>query len=58
MGLFVGFVIVVGTASYVANSVSALVGVVVLSVVVCAIVGWRLGDRFFHSLHKWIGWLR
>jgi hypothetical protein len=58
VGLFLGLAIVVGTVSYWANSISALVCVVALSVAVCALIGWRFGDRFFHSLHKWIGWLR
>jgi len=58
VGLLLGLGIVVGTASYWANSISTLVWTVVLSVVVCAFLGWRLGDRFFYSLHKWIGWLR
>jgi len=54
MGLFVGAAIVVGWAS----SAVAFAGVVGLSVVVCALLGWRFGDRFFHSVHKWIGWFR
>jgi hypothetical protein len=58
VGLLVGAAIVVGTVSYWANSVAALVYGVGLSVVVCAFLGWRFGDRFFHSLHKWIGWFR
>jgi hypothetical protein len=58
VGLLLGLAIAVGTASYWANSISALVCVVALAVVFCALIGWRFGDRFFHSLHKWIGWLR
>jgi hypothetical protein len=53
-----GLGIVVGTISYWANSTSAVTWVIILSVAVCAVLGWRFGDRFFHSLHKWIGWLR
>jgi len=58
VGLLVGAAIVVGTMSLWANSVVAFAGVVGLSVVVCALLGWRFGDRFFHSVHKWIGWFR
>jgi hypothetical protein len=56
VGLLVGFAIVVGTASFYANSIGTFVLVVGLSVAVCAFLGWRFGDRFFHSLHKWIRW--
>ena len=56
VGVLVGMLIVVGTLVYWVNSITALVSVVALSVVVCALVGWRFGDTFFHSLHKWIGW--
>jgi hypothetical protein len=58
VGLLVGAAVVVGTVSYWANSSLAIAGVVVVSVVVCAFLGLRFGDRFFHSVHKWIGWLR
>jgi hypothetical protein len=58
VGLLVGAAIVVGTASYWGNSSVALAGVVFVSVVVCAFLGWRFGDRFFNSMHKWIGWFR
>ena len=56
VGLFVGFVIVVGTASFYADSTGTFVLVVGLSVAVCAFLGWLIGDRFFHTLHKWIRW--
>jgi hypothetical protein len=58
VGLLVGLPIVVGTVGYWANSIAVILWVVALSVAVCALIGWRFGDRFFHSLHKWIGWLR
>ena len=58
VGLLVGLAFVVGTVSYWANSIAVILLVVSLSVVVCGLIGWRFGDRFFHSLHKWIGWLR
>ena len=58
VGLLVGLAIIVGTVSYWANSIAVILGIVALSVAVCALIGWRFGDRFFHSLHKWIGWLR
>jgi hypothetical protein len=56
VGLFVGVAIVVGTASFYAKSTGTLVLVVGLSAVLCAFLGWLLGDRFFHTLHKWIQW--
>jgi hypothetical protein len=58
VGLLVGLGTIVGTVSYWADSTVALVCVVTLSVIVCGLLGWRFGDRFFHSLHKWIGWFR
>lgn len=57
VGLAVGPMIVVGTASLYLNSAIAMGAVVVLSAVICGFLGWRFGDRFFHSLHKWIRWL-
>jgi hypothetical protein len=57
VGLFVGFALLVGTVSYVANSIVELVLIVAGSVVVCAVLAWRFGDRFFQALHKWIRWL-
>ena len=57
VGLFIGFALLVGTVSYFANSFVDLVLIVVGCVVVCAILAWRFGDRFFQSLHKWIDWL-
>jgi hypothetical protein len=58
VGLLVGAAIVVGTAGYWGNSMVAFAGVVVVSVVVCAVLGRRFGDRFFSYMHKWIGWFR
>ena len=57
VGLFVGFALLVGTVSYEANSTVALILVVAGSVVVCAALAWRFGERFFQALHKWIRWL-
>ena len=57
VGLVVGLAIAVGTVSYMANSVVELILVVAGAVVVCAVLAWRFGDRFFQALHKWIGWL-
>lgn len=31
---------------------------VALSMVICGLLGWRDGNRFFHSLDKWIRWLQ
>jgi hypothetical protein len=56
VGLVAGFIFVVGTASFYANSAGAFVIVVGLSVAACSFLGWRFGDRFFQSLHKWIRW--
>jgi hypothetical protein len=56
VGLIVGFALLVGTVSYLANSMVELVLVVAGSVVVCAVLAWRFGDRFFQALHKWIRW--
>ena len=58
VGLLVGMAVVVGTIAHWANSITVLVSVVALSVVVCALIGWRFGDSFFHSLCKWIGWFQ
>jgi hypothetical protein len=57
VGLFVGLVLLVGTVSYEANSMVELMLAVAGSVVVCAALAWRFGDRFFQALHKWIRWL-
>ena len=57
MGLVVGLILVISAGGIYLNSAVAMGGVVTLSVVVCAYLGWRYGDRFFHSLHKWIRWL-
>jgi uncharacterized protein YacL len=56
VGLLIGLALLVGTASYFANSIVDLIFIVVGCVVVCAALGWRFGDRFFQGLHKWIGW--
>jgi hypothetical protein len=58
VGLLVGLAIVVRTVGYWAKSLAVILCMVALSVAICALIGWRFGDRFFHSLHKWIGWLR
>ena len=26
-----------------------------MAAVICAVLAWRLGDRFFHHWHKWLG---
>ena len=57
VGLFVGLALLVGTVSYFANSTLGLVSAVAVSVLVCAVLAWRFGDRFFQALHKWIRWL-
>jgi O-antigen/teichoic acid export membrane protein len=57
VGLVVGLVFVVSAAISFSKSGVALGAVVLLSIVVCGFLGWRYGDRFFHSLHKWIRWL-
>ena len=57
VGLIVGFALLVGTVSYLANSIVELVVVVAGSVAICAALAWRFGDRFFQALHKWIRWL-
>ena len=57
MGLFVGFALLVGTVSYEANSKVELILIVAGSIVICAVLAWRFGDRFFQALHKWIRWL-
>jgi ABC-type amino acid transport system permease subunit len=58
IGLVIGLLLVVGTASYYANSIAALAGVVAVSVILCAVMAWRFGDRFIQSVHKWIQWLQ
>jgi uncharacterized membrane protein YgaE (UPF0421/DUF939 family) len=58
VGLFVGIIVVVGTVSFWANSIVAFGCAIVISITVCAFLGWRHGDRFLRSFHKWIGWLR
>jgi hypothetical protein len=55
IGLMVGFILVGATLSFYAGSVEMLV-VVGLSTVVCAVLAWRLGDRFYRSLSKWLRW--
>jgi len=55
IGLMVGFIIVAAALSFYAGSVEILVAVG-LSTVVCAFLAWRLGDRFYRSLTKWIRW--
>jgi uncharacterized protein HemY len=55
-GLLLGAVLVVGTASYYANSVTSLAAVVAISVTVCALLAWRFGDRVLQSVHKLIQW--
>ena len=57
VGLFVGLALLVGTVSYIENSMVELVLSVAGSVVVCALLAWRFGDRFFQALQKWIKWL-
>jgi hypothetical protein len=58
IGLLVGLLLLVGTVSYYANSIVVLAAVVALSVVVCATLAWRYGDRFIQSMHKWIQWFQ
>jgi uncharacterized protein YacL len=57
VGLFVGLALLVGTVSYLANSTLELLMTVVVSILLCAVLAWRFGDRFFRALHKWIRWL-
>jgi hypothetical protein len=56
VGLLVGAAIAVGTVSYFANSIAEIILIVGIAVAACAFLAWRFGDRFFHSLHKWIRW--
>jgi TRAP-type C4-dicarboxylate transport system permease large subunit len=58
VGLFLGVAIVVGTLSFWANTTAAFVVVVALSIVIGAWLGWRYGNRFFHSMSTWMGWFR
>jgi hypothetical protein len=51
----VGFILVGATLSFYAGTVEILV-VVGLSTVACAVLAWRLGDRFYRSLSKWLRW--
>jgi hypothetical protein len=48
----VGFILVGATLSFYAGSLEMLI-VVGLSTVSCAVLAWRLGDRFYRSLAKW-----
>jgi uncharacterized membrane protein (Fun14 family) len=57
VGLIVGFALLVSTVSYLANSIVGLILLVAGSIVVCAVMAWRFGDRFFQALHKWLRWL-
>jgi hypothetical protein len=57
IGLLVGLVVVVGLVGSIGDSRVAMAAFVALSVLVCAFLGWRLGDRFFQSLHRWLPWL-
>jgi uncharacterized protein YacL len=57
VGLIVGFALLVSTVSYLANSIVGLILIVAGSMVVCAAMAWRFGDRFFQALHKWLRWL-
>jgi hypothetical protein len=58
IGLLVGLLIVVGTASYYANSIGTLWGIVVASIAICASLAWLIGNRFIQSVHKWIQWFQ
>lgn len=58
VGLVVGLIVVVGTGTMFLDSAIAMGVLVVLSMAICGLLGWRYGNRFFHSLLKWIGWLR
>lgn len=53
-GLLVGAVIVVSGAVFF-DSLLARAATVLLAAVICAVLAWRLGDRFFHHWHKWLG---
>lgn len=57
VGLFVGLVLLVGFGTQFLRSRWAMGVLVLLSVVVCADLAWKMGDRFFHSMHNWIRWL-
>jgi hypothetical protein len=35
---------------------NVIISVVLGSLVICAIVGYFTGDRFFHSAHRWLRW--
>lgn len=56
VGLFLGVALIVNMAD--AFSSRAARGVVLFVLVVaCSWLGWRFGDRFFHSIPKWFrGW--
>ena len=56
VGLVLGLSLVVGVVGFEANSIFVLVITVTACIVACALLGWRFGDRFFHSLHKWVRW--
>ena len=56
IGVLVGLLLVVGTASYYANSNAVRGAVIVTSVLVCSAIAWRYGDRFTQSVHRWIQW--
>jgi hypothetical protein len=55
IGLMVGFILVGATLSFYASSLAILV-VVGLSTVACAVLAWRFGDRFYSSLIKFLRW--
>ncbi len=53
-GLLAGAVIVVSGAVFF-DSLWAMAATVFLTVILCTVLAWRLGDRFFHHWHKWLG---
>ena len=55
IGLMVGFILVGATLSFYASSLAILV-VVGLSTVACAVLAWRFGDRFYSSLITFLRW--
>ena len=56
VGIFLGIALVVNMAGEFSSGAEIAV-VVFVAVVVCGWLGWRFGDRFFHSIPKWFrGW--
>jgi hypothetical protein len=58
IGVLVGFAIVLRTLGLISSSILRTVGIVSVSIVVCSLLAWRFGDRFFYALSKWLRWPR